>query len=625
MPRDYWEQQAQDEAEANTGAAETVLHAATGIGGSLAGGLGYLGSLGLGRSPEDAEKDRAGIASALTYSPRTAAGKGASNVVDTAGSYLGQKEGQWIGPRATDTATSLGLPPSVAGGVGATAETLANLPQYLLPVGIKSLKGRVLTPETAETARAPVTLDAQERAPYFEINDPQAQAKLGITPEEQDKPASPAAPATDAQETARETLFRRLGLKEVRESAVTADAQAAADDFDSTKYTGTPMGDRMRPLIQSERQALVDSATGIVKDTEARVGTDQSARKANGKALAAPMDALSDHIESATNQAYATAKAQSGDTPIQLPTLEAALKDRTLNNQLLAQGKENFIKGAQSQLDDFKANNPEGLTVAHAEQYRQFLNSLWKTNPQAVGTLKDALDADVSNQVGSDVFGPARQLHQLGKVLLDTPKGVSSTFGKDPLTPVNRSTAFEDIPDKLMDLPSDQFNNVLNTYRMMPDQLQPQAQRAISTLQGHAVNRLLDTGAKYDVQWNKKGVNNEIADNSENLKNLFADRPDLSARVKDIIDGGEALRFNPSYRGAHAQASNMIRQGVGATAQLAGATLGGTVGTYLGGPGFGTTAGAVAGKVGASKMVGAIDSALAKRGVEARVRKLDEP
>lgn len=604
----YWEQYERDNAEAETGGAEAVLHAASGAGTGLLGGFRYAMGADRRLTQEQIERNK----SSLVYEPRTAAGQGAAHAVDTAGGYLGQTEGAAAGPWVADKTGSPFL--------GAAANTLLNVPQYLLPAAIKGARGGFGPSGAPIEAPAAEPLTATgSRATPFDIHDPQAQADLGIKPEETDKPATPAPAATTDQQAARVALFKRLGLKEVRTSAVTGDAQAAADDFDSTKYTDQPMGARMRQVIQGERQGLADSAAGIVKDTEARPGTDQSARKANGRALSAPMDALADHIETETSKAYQQAKAEKGSDPVTLPTLEAALKDPTLTNQLLAEGKENFLKATQSQLDHFKATNPDGLTVANAEQYRQFLNTLWKSNSHAVGVLKDALDTDVSNQVGSDVFAHARQLHQMGKVLLENPKGVADTFGKDPNTPANRKTAYEDIPDKLLDLDSDQFNNVLNTYRTMPPELQPQAQRAISVLQGHAVNRLADVGSKFDIQWNKKGVNSELGDNSENYKNLFSDRPDLAARIKDIRDGGEALRFNSSYRGAHAQASNMLRQGVGIGAEAAGTAAGAGLGTFFAGPGTGTIAGGIVGKYAATRGMGALDARAVRKHVESRV------
>jgi hypothetical protein len=103
---------------------ESQLAGATGGIGSMAGGLGYLGSLALGRSSEDAEKDRAGIASAITYSPRTEEGKKQTAAMQEAGSYLGQKGGEIAGEKVADVTGSPAL--------GAAVNTAYNIPQYLL-------------------------------------------------------------------------------------------------------------------------------------------------------------------------------------------------------------------------------------------------------------------------------------------------------------------------------------------------------------------------------------------------------------------------------------------------------------------------------------------------------------
>jgi hypothetical protein len=337
--------------------------------------------------------------------------------------------------------------------------------------------------------------------------------------------------------------------------------------------------------------------------------------------MAAPLDALADHIDAATTKAYEAAKEKGGTEPVQFPQLEKALTDKTLTNSLLAQGKEGFLKGVQSQWDDFKANNPGGVNAGVAEQYRQFLNTLWKTNPDAVSVLKNAMDSDMHAHFGENLFGEARQLHQLGAKLLDNPKGVAQIVGKDPHTPVNRTTAFEDIPDKVANMSAEQFKNLINTYKMMPDELQPQAQAAIKEIQGHMVNRLLDAGSKHETQWNKKGVNNELSSNSENFKTAFADNPQAAAKIKDLKDAGEMLRFNSGYRGAHAQASNMERSGVGKVASGVGGAVGGTVGHMVGGP-LGIVPGAAAGKMGVSKALGSFDRARVLKDAEARVTKI---
>ncbi len=103
---------------------ESQLAGATGSIGGMAGGIAYLGSLARGRSPEEAEADRAGLANALTYSPRTEEGKKQTAAMADAASYLGQKQGEYLGEKVADVTGSPAL--------GAAANVAANIPQYLL-------------------------------------------------------------------------------------------------------------------------------------------------------------------------------------------------------------------------------------------------------------------------------------------------------------------------------------------------------------------------------------------------------------------------------------------------------------------------------------------------------------
>jgi hypothetical protein len=107
-------------------------HLVTGGIGSLAGGLGYLGSLALTRDPQQAAQADAAIGNALTYAPRTALGKKWSGEIQNDIGYLGQKGGNIAGGAVTDASARMGLPPAIAGGLGAAANTLYNVPQFLL-------------------------------------------------------------------------------------------------------------------------------------------------------------------------------------------------------------------------------------------------------------------------------------------------------------------------------------------------------------------------------------------------------------------------------------------------------------------------------------------------------------
>lgn len=110
---------------------ESQLAGATGGIGSLAGGLGYLGSLARGDSSEEAEKNRAGISSALTYAPRTEEGKQQTAAMSDAASLMGQKGGEIAGEKVADVTGSPAL--------GVAANVAMNVPQYL--VGAKAGEG----------------------------------------------------------------------------------------------------------------------------------------------------------------------------------------------------------------------------------------------------------------------------------------------------------------------------------------------------------------------------------------------------------------------------------------------------------------------------------------------------
>lgn len=626
---------------------ESQLAGLTGGVASLGGGLTYLGTLAATGGNTDAAKAvKDDTERTLTYRPRTEEGQRQSADMSDAAGYLGSKEGAYLGDKTMDATASPGL--------ATAANVAANIPQFILGAkaekpysledvtsGASPKTGSVVataappasslspraTPKLLPAPEVPeLTTSSSERSPYFDVSDDQAAQQLGIKPERQEDPKAIESTGglSTVQQQARKDLAQRLGLSEVRKSAIEGNAQDAADDFDSTKYTADPTGERMRGVIGAEQKALTQHAEGIVEDAGGSPGTDQSSNIATGRTIAQPFDDLRDFINDQKKQMYAAGRERLGASPIDTTNIEAALNDPELKNRLMAQGKESLLKGAQAQLDQFKANNGGTINVATAERYRQFVNTLWGTDKHAVGKLTEAIDNDVGAAVGEDVFAPARALHGLGKDLLENPDGVSDLFDKDPRKgSVNRSTDFEDIPDKLANLSGAQFKNVFDTLNGMPEELQPQAAAAKEAIQAHMANRLLDAGTKTSGQWNKKGVNSELRNNSGNYSVAFADRPDLAAKIKDLKDGGEMLRFNAAYRGAHAQASNMIRQGVGAGAEWVGGGVGGALGTFLGGPGMPTAAGALAGRAAISRGLTSLKNRSLRKDVESRIVKLD--
>lgn len=123
----------QSTADKLIGYGEGALSTLTGGVASLAGGMTYLGALARHAGDTDlAAREKAETERQLTYVPRTQSGQEVAGLVGKAASYLGEKQGKILGAGTTDLATRAGLPPEVAGFAGATAETLANIPQFLV-------------------------------------------------------------------------------------------------------------------------------------------------------------------------------------------------------------------------------------------------------------------------------------------------------------------------------------------------------------------------------------------------------------------------------------------------------------------------------------------------------------
>lgn len=627
----YWEQVARDEAETGAAPGEAALALGTSMiakpVSDIAGLAATAHDVLSGTKDGDPEGFRRSIQDALTYQPRSDVGKGTAQAISSATDATVGEFGRGAGEFYGGAARRIGLPTPVSDAIERGVTEAAQ--QTPLIFGLKEapkFEAPRLTetgaPEAPPVAPKGEPAAAPKTAP-FEVNDAQAQTELGIKPEKQEVQEGPTV-ASEPQQQARKDLFKRVGIKEVPTSAVTGDAQAAADDFDSTKYTGDPIGDRVRGVMAGNRKALADHAESIVEDAGGRVGTDQTTMKAKGKTMAAPVDALRTHIDNATTNLYKQTSERFGPNPVgNLDEVDTLLKDPDFTETLLAKNQGPLLDSITRQFNRFKGLNPGGFTVDAAENFRKFLNNIWTPETsKTLGKIKGAVDEGVFKNAGSDIYGPARALAKTKKALLEDPEGMA-IFDKDPNKPINRTTDFEDIPNKLTDLSSDQFDHVMSVFRNLPDELKPLGKAAENEVQGHMANRLLDAGSKTETQWNKKAVNAELSANSENFNTAFKSRPDLAAKIKDLKDAGEALRFNSGYRGAHAQAYNMTRSGVGKTAELAGAGAGAVAGSFAAGPLVGAPVGAAVGKAMVGRGLGALDARAAAKAAEARITKLD--
>ncbi len=393
-----------------------------------------------------------------------------------------------------------------------------------------------------------------------------------------------------------------IGLDNVRESAITGDAATAAREFQHGKFTSEQAGQLFFDQFEAETNAMKSHAQKLIDETGGKTGLDSESLEAKGRDIAAPYDAARQYFEAAKKNLYDMADKELGGAPLQsTAAIDNLLVDRKFNNTALADGSLDLVRAIKNQFELHKERNADGMTIREAEDFRKWLNARWKPdNAKIIGEVKNALDDDVFKSAGKDVYEQARRMHQLEKRTLDNPNGIAKIMDSDPYTPINRNTAYENIPNAMIKLTNEQFKHIIDTYKDLPPELQPLAQQAIATLRAHYAERFLNSGAETSYGngrqlWNSGGVKKFVTDNSAKLPMVF-DAAQLQ-QIEAMLKAGEILKVNPTYPGAAAQAANASKAGLMShLASRAGGALGGGAGAVVGGV-PGAIAGAATGEV----------------------------
>lgn len=594
-----------------------VKQTAAGVLGPAAGGVRGLWDLALGRGSDQATADIEDTERAVSgiFKPRNAAEQVGStgaasnwNPLNWPGVAL-----SWTGKKLGGASESLGAPPLVS----AFAETAPTAVAALTPV-VRSAMKADWSPYRVPIEEGPPSPAGSSQSISAAAADGGASPSTG--PEPLGPPVEGGVP--DSAQAARAQTLSRVGVQNARESAITGDAKSAAVDYQMTKYD-QPAGRAAAAQFEAERDALASHAEGLIEHTGGTVGMDEDALANRGAIIAAPFDRLRQWFSDRTRQLYAQADEAAaagrgtsydpatGATMLtNLEGVDRALADPTFQNTLAARNQQGLLGAVRNQLDFFRQNNPHGFTASTAEQFRQWLNSVWTNdNKYAIGQLKDAVDDDVTKSAGGDVYAQARAIRTLRRTTLDDPNGISQLFDVDPNTPINRSTAVEKIPDKLTQLPMNQYANVIRTLQQMPEEIQPDAQAAIGEIKGHLLNKVLQAGTQTSrgvgaQVWGTDRVANVLRTNAGKLRIAFADDPEIQRGLEDLSNAGQILRVDQSYPGADAQAANAMKRGLisralghlgGAAGAAAGGAVAGPLGAAAGGAvgeGMGLSAGA---------------------------------
>lgn len=588
------------------GGGPVALESLKSMGGDIAGGLKGLWDLALGRSGEQAASDVQATQQSKAFSPQTPREQGAAAVASSNANPM-----NWLGTSLDYAGRGLANV-SEAMGAPAGVQTALRVGPTALALGLGAAKGFKGAPEEAPTE---IPNEAPKAAPEVQ----QEAINLEPEPRAMDVPPEEQTPAQQTQAVGeRQQILQRVGLQNARESALSGDKKDAATDFQLSK-TDTDAGQAAVSQFEHEKDAITGHAENVIAATGGTIGLDEDALANRGATISRPFDELRQLFKQQTADMYAKAQARSDELTANgnptaltsLPSVQQILSDPNFQNTLLAKDQGNLLKAVTNQLQQFGKNNPNGFSPAAAEQFRQWLNQTWSPdNKWAIGQLTKAVDNDVTQSAGENVYAQARAINVLKGKTLDNPNGISDLFDVDPKNPINRQTPFEKIPDKIMRLPAEQFANVLDTLNGMPPELQDSAQAAIGEIKAHLVNKLLQAGSQTRSGaarnlWNSDAVNNVLNNNASKFRMAFGDDPEAASNIRDLKDAGDILKVESSYPGAYAQEINLKGRGITskvlpAAGKMAGAAAGSTFGGI--GAGAGTMAGGFLGEAGAAKL-----------------------
>jgi hypothetical protein len=533
------------------------------------------------------------------YQPETQGGKAVASAMASPYNPLNWpgKAAEVAGKGVTSGLDALGVPSQVSTVAGPALEAGANVAAgaygAVKGLGLGGAQEAAAAPAGARVEPTlepePLSASGSPRAAPFEPQDiPGTKLTVDNEPVQGGLP-----PEVSPQRAA---ILQRVGLDTARTSALAGDAKQAATDFQLSKFD-EPAGVAARGQFDAEKQAMQAHASSIVSDTGGTLGTDEDSLNSRGQTIAAPFDALRSYFEKQKQGAYDAADARAEGNPVgKMEGTQALLKDPDFTETLLAKDQGGLLGSIQRQFGRFQDLNPDGFTVANAENFRKWLNQVWTPdNSRTLGQVKGALDDDVLKGAGEDIYGPARATVQMEKQTLDNPSGVSKLMDVDPKSPLNRTTPYNKIPDTLTRLAPDQFTNVIKTLQSMPDEIQPQAQAALGEIKAHLANKLLDAGSSTQGQWNAPSVSKVLKANSAKFQSAFEDDPASLAKIRDLDSAGRILKVDQSYPGAAAQAANALKRGFMSQALSKGASATGALAGSVLGP-VGSAAGAAAGE-----------------------------
>ncbi len=555
-----------------TGPLEAATAVGTGmIAAPIANIAGTIASAFNGKAPEaNAEK----LTSAITYQPRTQSG---GDIVGKVGEVFDASKLGGLGPSEAVMLSDLAASrvPFRKMVTGSTKPQVAEVPAA--EVGARPMVGGGSA--TAKSNPYPILTGEEEARGPFPV------VKLSKTP--QNVPLS--------EQQARAAIASDIlgpDVNKIREGVITGNESTLRNEQALARAPiPTPAGELLKEHIANEQQALSNFAAQRIEATGAntRFANDYQRGEFTNNVIAGP-DGVKGFIQGAKKAIYDQAMQDTAGRPVQFSDFDKLLTDRKFQAEMQIAGQKDFTGGLAGLVDVFKTEGFEGApanSIAAAEKLRQALNRQWTPqNKYFIGRSIEALDNDVAAAGGPGLLEKGRALHQAEKTIFGAP-GIKNLFGDLDPNGIQTATAFERIPQKLNDMPFDQWRHVYDTVDGLsrgqfpgnpgigiPKELQMAAGKVKAEIAGSLAREVHQAGAKNVGTWNANAANKAM--NELSMKIDVAFPPDEQAAFHTLNYGGQIMPGAHAYEGAGMQASRMGNLGLlEKHAPSAGAVLGG--------------------------------------------------
>lgn len=593
--------------EGGIGLLEAIAHGASGLAGHLGGGLNYLGTLAATQDTAAAESVRQDTEKALTYEPRTEAGKefvgAAGKVAAPIGrgiekgiKYISDKAADKYGPLAGALEQAALHAPLEAMGANPLDAALTGVAKAVPKVG--SAVGRIGldVPESAAAAPASASAGpngsrqsmgaAQVNPNPFELTGQEAGRGSPAFPQVKLAKNSGDVPADEQSTRAgivREVLNDSGEDAGIRTGVLTGNEQTLRSEYQAAKNPNqTPADLLMSNQIAAEQRALPKFAQKRVEATGAdptltndyqRGETINSAFYGEG--------GLKEFLNQQKAKIYQQALEKNGDTQIPITITDAMFKDP----QFVAGSKllkhESVVGGAQDLLNLAKTvgfKDPiTGVqyapgSVAAYQAVTKALNKGWTPeNAITIGKINEAINQDIAASGGGELYQLGNRIHRLDKGLLSDSAGIKDVFGDVDPNGVQTGKDFDRIPKILNNMPLDQWRHIHDTLDSVsrgqlpgapegmdpvPPELRQAAARAKAEMHGSLAREVYSQGSGKVGGWNANSANQTL-NSRVGQKILDAFPPDEIRKMQVLNAAGHIMPGAHPYEGAGAQTARM--------------------------------------------------------------------